>query len=162
MNIPRARWFQPFRTITIAAAITVLFSATAFGQPYIVRNGVAQADIVRPESPSRMAKLAATELQTYVQRISGAKLPVSETPGDDVPLHIYVGMSAHTARLGVTDENLDHGAFRMKSGKNWLALVGNDADYVPGDMEARFAQDRTRVRKKWDRITDGKWILPKD
>ena len=59
-----------------------------FSKPYLVEDGKPCADIVISEKPSRAAKLAAWELRTYIEKISGAKLAISNTPGPDVPAHI--------------------------------------------------------------------------
>ncbi len=108
-----------------------LAARPAFGEPYLVKDGKPYADIVIADKPPRMVKLAATELQTYIEKISGAKLAITIAPGSDAPAHIYVGRSAETDKLKITDEGLKHGAFKMVSGENWLALLGHDSDYTP-------------------------------
>ena len=102
-----------------------------FGGTKLVDEGKPCADIVIADKPPRMVKLAAEELQAYIEKISGAKLKITNAPGSDVPAHIYVGRSAETDKLKITDEGLKHGAFKMVSGENWLALVGHDSDYPP-------------------------------
>ena len=101
------------------------------GETCLVKDGKSCADIVIAEKPPRMVKLAAEELQTYIEKISGAKLVISNAPGQDVPTHIYVGRSEETDKLKITDEGLKHGAFKMVSGENWLVLLGHDSDYTP-------------------------------
>ena len=108
-----------------------LAARPAFGETYLVKDGKPGADIVIADKPPRMAKLAAEELQTYVEKISGAKLAITNAPGSDAPAHIYVGRSAETDKLKISDEGLKHGAFKMVSGENWLALLGHDSDYTP-------------------------------
>jgi hypothetical protein len=56
-------------------------------------KGKAYADIIISESPARSTRLASAELQTYVAKISGARLPIRAEPSDDVPVQIYVGES---------------------------------------------------------------------
>ena len=104
---------------------------SAFAETYLIKDGKPQADIVIADKPPRMVKLAAEELQAYIEKISGAKLAITNAPGTNVPAHIYVGRSAETDKLKITDEGLKHGAFKMVSGENWLALVGHDSDYTP-------------------------------
>ena len=84
-------------------------------------------------------RLAAAELQTYVAKISGARLPIRVEPSADVPVQIYVGESPHVAKLGVTADRLEHGAYRIASGKKWLALIGDDTDFTPKEP---WAPDR--------------------
>ena len=114
-----------------ALCVCGLLATPVRGESWIVKEGQPQAEIVIADKPPRMVKLAAEELQAYIEKISGAKLAITNTPGTNVPAHIYVGRSAETDKLKITDEGLKHGAFKMVSGENWLALVGHDSDYVP-------------------------------
>jgi len=52
-----------------------LLPAIVSAESFLVRDGRPQAEIVIAEHPARMARHAANELQTYVEKISGAKLP---------------------------------------------------------------------------------------
>jgi len=40
----------------------------------LIENGQARAEIIIAEKPARMTKLAAKEWQTYLEKISGARL----------------------------------------------------------------------------------------
>ena len=73
---------------------------------FLVRDGHPKAEIITTEDPPRTTRLAAYELQTYVEKITGAILPITNAPGGDMPVQIYVGRSAHTDRLGLSDEGL--------------------------------------------------------
>lgn len=144
----------------IAAALglsALFFAVAADGQTFIVANGQPRAEIVIAEEPARMARLAASELQSYMEKITGAKLPIATAPSGDVPVRIYVGRSAHTDRLNLTDEGLKHGAFRMKSGGNWLALLGHDSDFTPPEPFAQSNSDIPRMLEEWDKLTGEKW-----
>ena len=121
-------------------AIASLSASGALGQALIVDHGQARADIVIAQNPSRTAELAAVELQSFIERISGAKPVIATEPDTDQPVHLYVGASAHTGRLNVTDDGLEYDAFRMVSGDGWLVLLGSDdefGDAIPlgGDIE---------------------------
>ena len=105
-----------------------LIAGIACGQTAIVEDGQGRADIVIAEKPTRGAKLAAAELQYFIEKISGAKLPILSGPGNAAPVHIYVGASSHTKRLGVSDEGLKYDAFKMVSGDNWFVLLGRDVE----------------------------------
>ena len=115
----------------ISALIFSGCSLFNLGKTKLVDDGKPCADIVIAEKPPRMVKLAAEELQAYIEKISGAKLAITNAPGSDVPAHIYVGRSAETDKLKISDEGLKHGAFKMVSGENWLVLLGHDSDYTP-------------------------------
>ncbi len=120
----------------------------------IVQEGRPSAEIVIAEKPARMTRLAAKELQTYVAKISGATLPIvtQRSPGKPA---IFVGLSRYTDELGLSTKELRHGAFRMASGDDWLALVGPDKDFVPIEPwgRKRDRNESARVNKEWDKIT---------
>ena len=117
--------------LMVMGSIAWFSAGSVFGEAYLVKDGKPCADIVISEKSPRMVKLAAEELQAYIEKISGAKLAISNTPGSDMPAHIYVGRSTETDKLKISDEGLKHGAFKMLSGENWLALLGHDSDYTP-------------------------------
>ncbi len=137
-----------------AVAAFWLAVSTAWSQGFLVKDGKPCAEIVIAEKPARMTKLAAAELQNYVEKISGAKLSVVTAPTQGCPARIFVGQSAHTK---VTAEGLTDGAFRMVSGPDWLALVGTDTDFTPREPYAKSAADRPRVQKEWDALTGSRW-----
>ncbi len=137
-------------------------SVSVSGETFIVKEGQPQAEIVISEKPTRMAKLAAEELQTYVEKISGAKLAISNVPNETVPVKIYVGKSASTDQLKITDAGLVSGGFRMVSGKNYLVLLGNDTDFVikgPFHTGGKMEADSPALIE-WDKRTGRKWGFP--
>ncbi|MFC1454239.1 DUF4838 domain-containing protein, partial [Verrucomicrobiota bacterium] len=138
----------------------LIFLNPVLGKEYIVREGRPKAEIIISRHPPRMVKLAAVELQAYVEKITGARLPITQTPGTALPVKIYVGRSAHTDQLKITDEGLNYGAFRMVSGDNQLVLLGRDKDFVPIEPWAPTRQDLARVLVEWDALTGHKWSYP--
>jgi hypothetical protein len=119
----------------------------------LVERGEGRASIVIPPEPSRMNQLAAEELQTYLQRITGAELRIVTEPATDSSVNIFVGESELTRQLGISTEGLESDAFVMRTGDNWLALVGDDTDYQPRELDALTVKDRVRVWKEWDERT---------
>ena len=120
----------------------------------IVENGRSQAEIVIAEQPARLTRLAASELQGYIERISGAALPIVTEPSAGA-LRIYVGVSPHTEALGLETDGLRYGAYRMASGPDWLALLGPDKDFEPVEPwgRRRSAGETERINRAWDEIT---------
>ena len=106
-----------------------------------------------------MVKLASAELQTYIEKISGAKLAITNTPGADMPAHIYVGRSAETDKPNITDEGLNSGAFKMVSGKDWLLLLGHDKDFALSEYAGHKYPD-PQALKVWDERTGEHWLCP--
>ena len=50
------------------------FPIKGFAEPFLVENGQPRAEIILGEEPARAAQLGASELQTYVEKITGATL----------------------------------------------------------------------------------------
>ena len=143
--------------------LALTFSGCAifnFAGTKLVDDGNPCADIVIADKPPRMVKLAAEELQAYIEKISGAKLKITNAPGSDVPAHIYVGRSAFTDKLKITDAGLKYGAFRMVSGSNWLVLLGHDNEFTPPKPYMSGHGDRARTVQEWDSLTGENWGLP--
>ena len=114
------------------------------------------------DQPPRTTRLAAQELQPYVEKISGAKLEIVTEQSGDVPVSIFVGRSPHTDKLGITDEGLKYGAYRIVSGDNWLALIGDDTDFVPIEPWPRSNNDIVsgKMQQAWNEITGEHWGYP--
>jgi len=131
---------------------------------FIVKNGETRAEIVIADKPARMTKLAAKELQNHVSKMSGAKLPIV-TERHAGKFAIFVGKSHFTDALGLATDDLKHGAFRMASGEDWLALLGPDKDFVPIEPwgRSRSPAETERVNAEWDKITgDTFWNAARD
>lgn len=142
-------------TALLLASLAPLRGADAF----VVEEGQPRAEIVIADRPARMAKLAARELQSYVAKMSGATLPVV-TARSEGKAAVFVGRSRFTDELGLWTKELQHGAFRMASGENWLALLGADKDFVPIEPwgRKRDKDEAARVNAEWDRVTgDAFW-----
>ncbi|MEQ8785846.1 MAG: DUF4838 domain-containing protein [Pirellulaceae bacterium] len=140
--------------LSLLLTIGALCASARAAEKFLVKDGKANAEIVIAENPPRSTRFAAFDLQTYVEKISGAKLPIATAPHADVPLKIYVGQSPHTEKLGVTDEGLKYGAYRIVSGDDWLALIGDDADFVPREPWAKNNGDRASgwLQREWEKV----------
>lgn len=138
--------------LTAAMMVHLACGTWVHAQQYLVKDGQPAAQIVVAEQTPRSVPVAASELQKYVQKISGATLPITTTPDGAIPVRIYVGRSAFTDSLGISDEGLQHGAYRMISGDNWMALMGDDRDFVFREPYARSNDDKDRVQAEWEKI----------
>jgi Domain of unknown function (DUF4838)/Carbohydrate family 9 binding domain-like len=145
----------------VALALSLVLGQSAWGESFIVKDGQPQAEIIIAEKPPRSVPLAVSELQEFIKKISGAQLPVVTKETEKYPVKIYIGKSSYTDKLGITDKGLKYGAFNMISGKNYLALVGNDANVVFTEPYGRGGRDeKARVTKEWDKLTGEKWGAP--
>ncbi|TWU05126.1 hypothetical protein CA54_58140 [Symmachiella macrocystis] len=98
-------------------------------ETFLVEDGQPRAEIIA-DNPQRSVRLAAQELQDYVLKISGSKLPLVTQPSENAT-KIFVGRSPNTDALKLTPFELKYGAYRIVSGRNWLAFLGDDTDFVP-------------------------------
>ena len=93
----------------------------------LVRNGTSAYSIVVPRHATEAESLAAAELQSYVVRISGARLPVvADSPAAPGRHLVIVGKTRETPRLipqAMLDTLQDDGYAIISSGKT-LALCG--------------------------------------
>jgi predicted negative regulator of RcsB-dependent stress response len=129
-------------------------------EEYLVRDGKAQAEIVIAEQPQRTVRLAAHDLRTYVEKISGARLPLVTQPTKGGPVQIYVGRSAFTDKLNITSKGLEAGAYRIVSGDHWMVLIGDDTEFVPTEPWPKNNTEIPKAQAEWDRITGAQWGLP--
>ena len=90
-------------------------------ETYLVQDGKAKAEIVLSPKPGRAAEFGAQELQTYLEKISGARLKIVTEPTAETLVKIYVGESERAWDVGITSKGLKRDAFKMVSGANWLA-----------------------------------------
>jgi hypothetical protein len=149
-------------TLVVLAICGSLFCRPAFGEVFLVKDGQPNAEIVISDNPSRTTRLAASELQTYLEKISGGKLPVTNVASHAVPVKLYVGKSKYTDELKLSDGGLKYGAYRMASGKDWLVLLGYDQDFKTRDNFIGDEAGRPKYYEKWDALTLGKWSNPVD
>jgi predicted negative regulator of RcsB-dependent stress response len=129
------------------------FPTQAAAETFLVKDGKPNAEIVIADNPPRSTRLAAHELKTSIEKISGAKLSISTKPSTDVPVQVYVGASPHVEKLGVTTEGLKHGAYRIVSGENWLVLIGDDTDFVPIEPWAKNNGGRRTLQSRWEKVS---------
>lgn len=127
------------------------------GPPLVlVDRGKPTAEIVIPEKRPRMVSLAALELQHFLQKMSGARLPIVTAPTPGKHIRIHIGRGAKTYRLGVLPEGLRDGAYRIATGPDWLVLIGRDVDFDHSKLPWPLSRkDVPRATAEWDRATKG-------
>jgi len=140
--------------------LALFITCSAFAETYLVENGQPRAEIVISDKPLRTVRLAAQELQAYIQKISGAKLPIGTKPKAGSLVTIYVGRSAFTDAQGITDEGLSHAGYRMVSGPNWLVLLGRDRDFQPREPWPRTRDDHDKTQAAWEKLYGGPCTNP--
>lgn len=145
----------------ILTALSLLIPGIVTADLFLVEEGEARAEIIVAEDSPRSTRWAAKELQETIEKISGAKLPITEQPTGDVAVQVYVGESEHLEGRGITAEGLAHGAYRIVSGDSWLALIGDDTDFVPSEPWARNNSDRqANLQRAWEEASGLPYGVP--
>ncbi len=165
-NTLRSKIMNRTMRLALSGILAAGFAAQVSGQAFIVEDGQPKAAIVIAEQPTRMQNLAAEELQKYVKKISGAELPIGAAHSDELPVTIYIGESEFTRKLGLKTDDLKYGAYRIKSGNDYLALVGNDDDFFmdkPGDAGPEYPnhrRERKSAAEAWEKKHGKLWSTP--
>ena len=89
----------------------------------LIRDGKPLARIVMAEGCPAVAKEAATELQRYLQQMSGAKLPITNVPSPDEP-NIYVGSGARASGPDLSGTDLGPDGYVVRTIGDDLVLAG--------------------------------------
>ncbi len=158
MANPSVEALDPFRMKRLLCLMFAPLASYA-ADTFMVENGQPNAEIIIAEKPTRSVKLAANELQTFIEKISGGRLPIVTAPTGELPLKIYVGESEQARRAGVDTAGLKRDAFRMASGPDWLALVGEDLDFTPIEPWARSKTDWEKNKEaEWQKLSGHPWL----
>jgi len=151
--------------LAVLAAPCLCGAFSARAETFIVRDGEPNAEIVIAAQPTRMQDLAARELRKYIEKITGARLSITAEP-TATPVKVYVGKSVFTDRLGMKDDDLDYGAYRVVSGADYLVLFGRDRNYFmdkPGQGGPEYPKnrgDRKRAGEAWTKKYGDMWASP--
>lgn len=139
----------------LVAAFLTLSSLHA-AEAFLVQDGVPRAEIILAENPTRMQRVAAQEFRTNIEKISGARLPILTQPSGKA-VKVFIGASPLNP---VKADGLQDGAYRMQSGADWLALVGDDTDFAPTEPWAKSNSDITRARAEFEEIVGAPYGMP--
>jgi len=125
-------------------------------EPFIVDAGRPQAEIVISANPTPMQRVAAHELRMQIEKISGARLPIVTAPSGKA-VKIFVGASSHNP---IDSAGLKNGAYRIATGADWMALVGDDSGFTPIEPFAKSNSDISRAQDEWERIVGAPYGMP--
>lgn len=137
--------------------VIVLASASSLhARSLLVENGLPRAEIVISSSPARMQRVAAHEFRMQIEKISGARLPIVTQPTGKA-LKVFIGASDSCP---VKSEGLEHGAYRIATGADWMALIGDDSDFEPSMPFARNNSDIQRAQAEFEQIMGAPYGMP--
>jgi hypothetical protein len=143
--------------VTHRAFLFLLITApSAQADSLLVENGQPRAEIIISDKPTRTQRVAAHEFRQQIEKISGAKLPIVTQPSGNA-VKVFIGTSDSCP---VKAEGLEDGAYRIATGADWMALIGDDADFEPVGPFARNNSDIPRAQAEWDKIVGAPYGLP--
>ncbi|NQT14642.1 MAG: DUF4838 domain-containing protein, partial [Planctomycetes bacterium] len=143
----------------LLALLTSSTSAAVYepaGEPFVavVAGGRPQAQIVIPGEPTFLEEFAASELQAYLEKISGTKLPVvEESQSDAAQFAFFLGSTRKSEELGIVpdEQTMGRDGFALRSVKNGLIVRGRT------DLATLFG-----VYELLERYFDVRWFMPGD
>jgi len=132
----------------------------AEGKLYLVKGGRAVSTIVVPKNAPKWTKQAADWLNEYVEKASGAKLPVVTEDNAPAGTLISVGHTAMAAAARVDAGGLEWDGCRLVVKGNVLYLLGRDN---PGTATHDYVGARGTCRaviKFLEDVCGVRWFLP--
>ncbi len=125
----RSRSVNRNTAVLVTAALFSVANVPPSHGAELVRDGMAVAAIVTPETPLPVVQAAAEELQYHVRKASGAELrivPESQRPQSGVCVLLGETEAARAAGLAVSADSPN--AFVIKSIGDVLYILGDDSD----------------------------------
>ena len=142
-------------TLLTAFALQCRAQRTAYTLE-LVRQGQPAAAIVIAQAPTRVAQLAAFELQHHVELITGVQLPLlKDKPAVD-GVNLFVGPSAGTAALGMSASSLSTQEYTIEFHPKALVLMGRDKQDVG---EVKYAAADPFAFRTWPDLFDEQGTL---
>ena len=133
MAVRNQRFIRGLAIGITATVLTVFFQITSGFTAVLVEQGKPNAVIIVSSDAPDSVQRAYTELQSYVEKVSGAKLPIQKEP---IPqgkpgVNIFLGESSFTKALGLNLDGLKSDGFKIVSRDNYLAILGRDYRGTP-------------------------------
>ncbi|MEZ6126929.1 MAG: DUF4838 domain-containing protein [Planctomycetaceae bacterium] len=140
----------------LAALLLPPLASLQAADMFIVEDGKPHAEIVISTTPTRMQRVAAHEFRMQIEKISGARLPIVTAPSGEA-VKIFIGTSSQNP---VKADGLKYGAYRIASGPDWMALVGDDSEFTPMEPFAKNNSDIPRAQAQWEKIVGAPYGMP--
>lgn len=150
------------KTLVLGCALFLCVSTPSWADLELIKDGQPLSEIVVEENALPQVQFAAKELQSHLEKISSAKLPIVNVPSDKVPHQIYVGDSKYTREAGVKTDDLVMEGYKIVANDNDLFLVGRDATFPRYPRNFKSPSDADALTKEWQDYVGEKWVLPRN
>jgi len=118
---------NPVWFVTTILSLAVGSAGAADGL-VLVKDGRPTATLVLAAKPRQGSQLAAAELQHYIEKMTGCRLPEATDESDVKGVRILVGESKATRTLGYTNDDFLPEESCVQTGPDYLLVVGRDHD----------------------------------
>jgi len=132
----------------------------------LIEKGQAKGAIYLAPGSTPTASYAAEELRDHIALATGVRLPiVDKVPADSTTPLVLVGPSEAAKARGVSAKGLKLEEHRIKTGPNWLVLLGDDTDGSPfhhlkGLKEAKRGGTLLAVYRWLEDALGVRWFMP--
>src|SRR5258706_647813 len=125
---PSPRRYHTMRTLLTAVVLLALSRFSLADNLTLVADGKSDYQIVIPANASLSEKRGAAELQSHIEKISGAKLPIATDAAPLPPHAILVGNTQPTAQLlkDAKPTTLGDEGFLLKTAGPHLIIYGSN------------------------------------
>ncbi|MCC6489827.1 MAG: DUF4838 domain-containing protein [Candidatus Hydrogenedentes bacterium] len=134
--------------VALFSCVVSLFLAEASPAPVLAEGGHSAYCIVRPSDPSPLESRAAAELQSFLEQITGARLPIVSDSEPEREHEIVLGANARLAALGIDleREQLGDEGFVIKTTGTKLVIAGGR---LRGTLYGVYAFLEDRLGCRW-------------
>lgn len=94
-------------------------------------SDISKASIYLDAKAPGSVRLAAIDLQQYIEKITGARLSISSDAASLKGYVIYLGDTAFARAQGIESKQLPSDGFRILSNRNWMIVAGKDYSGPP-------------------------------
>lgn len=122
--------FQHKRRWIWALLITGLSFKASASVITLTSGGKSAYKIIVASKVGEKEQTAATALQTYIEKVSGAKLPISPESAVAGKFEIIVGFNSHAAKAGFKTTALQQGEALILTSGNHILIAGGGPDGV--------------------------------
>ncbi|NOZ20170.1 MAG: DUF4838 domain-containing protein, partial [Planctomycetes bacterium] len=109
----------------VVIVILLFCSVATSANRTIVENGATTYEIVCSADANKVAKWAAKDLQRFVEKSTGVRLAIVESPTADKG-HIFIGPNPASEAAGILPDDLKPEGFHIKTVGHDIYIVGRD------------------------------------
>lgn len=119
---------QALKKIFLLTAISLAAAGAESSAAELVKDGKPVSTIIIDANPRKSANLAALELQYHIEKMTGAKIPITNAPDTVKGTKVFVGESRGTKELGLKNDDFKNQEYLVKIKGDSIILMGKDKE----------------------------------